>query len=393
MVYISVLATTILYLEGQDSRGRIGLPLPILLFLLFYFLPFDPGTGVATVQLKKMVCPAVKEIMKKNTPLILFLALLAGGVFAQPRSGQPVQEERLRYNQLLQRTRAAVSDCDSDLARRLLRQAEEKDSAIRDLQRRNDRKALRAHYADATRLLLRALDLCSEKRSSGGEEIDREFAQLEQRIDRAGSPERPRSRGGRGGDIGKIKALQSQTRRALDAGQVDLARRKMDMIRLLLNRPDEPAPSGDRSSQALRGLREEIDRLYNSPEGGSPRMRSMLQAAAEQAEDAERFLQRRRIVPARAAIAAGNRLLARAASPANRRDDPSATDLQAEVTFIGEMLYVLESERNADPARREEIRLCRTAYQKGERALKNGQPGIAHEYFLLAKDLLTELTL
>lgn len=91
-MYISVLATTILYLEGQDSRSRIGLPFPILLFLLFYFPTFDPGTGVATVQHKKMVCPAVKEIMKKNTPLILLLALLAGGVFAQPRSGQPVQE-------------------------------------------------------------------------------------------------------------------------------------------------------------------------------------------------------------------------------------------------------------------------------------------------------------
>ena len=366
-----------------------------ILSLCFYYsvsAPSDPGTGVAALRHKKSICLAVKETMKKKTPLVLLLALLAGGVFAQPRSGQPAQEERLRYNQLLQRTRAAVSGCDSELARRLLRQAEEKDDTIRELQRRNDRKALRSHYADATRLLLRALDLCSEKRSSGGEEIDREFSRLEQSIDRADTPARLHSRGGRGVDMGKIKALQSQTRRALDAGQVDLARRKMDMIRLLLNRPDESAPSGDPARQALRGLREDIDRLNNAPDGGSLRMRILLQAAEEQAEDAERFLQRRRTAPARAAIAAGNRLLARASSPAERRDDPSTTDLQAEATFIGEMLYVLESERTSDPARREEIRLCRTTFQKGQRALKNGQPGIAHEYFLLAKELIAELT-
>ncbi len=336
----------------------------------------------------------VKETMKKQNLLIFLfalVALLAGSAGAQPRSGEP-QEDRLRYNQLLQRTREAVADCDNTMARRLLRQAEEKDAAIRSLQKRGDRKALRARYADATRLLLRALDLCSESRTSGGEEAGREFAQLEKRIDRAGAPSRPRSRGERG-DAGKIRALQSQARRALDAGQVDVARRKMDMIRILLNRPDDPAPSGENNRQALRTLREKINGLHNAPEGRSPRARNLLQAAEEQAADAERFLERRRSASARAAIAAGNRFLTRAADPAAQHNDISDTDLQAEVTFIGEMLHVLETEQNSDPDRREEIRLCRITYEKGERALKNGQPGIAHEYFLLAKDLLTELTL
>lgn len=332
----------------------------------------------------------MKDSMKKN--LLLLFLLLGATLHGQPRPDMARQEERSRFLELLQRTRTTVSDCDNPDARRLLRQAEEKAATIRPVRQRGERQQAIALYADATRLLLRALDLCSAGRHSAGEtEADQEYRQLRKEImtarERAHSQPGPHQRR----FLGKIDALELQTRQALDAGQPGLARRKMELTRILLNRLSHPGPAAEEAQNGLREMRREIDKMRHRDAASSPRRDALIAAAETQAEDAGRFLDDRRVRPAMAALAAGRRFLALAAGAPAPAGTASFPELQAKVTMLDEELDALETEQNGDPDQQEDLKLCRRACAKAQQALDHQQPELAREYLTLARDLLAEL--
>ncbi len=332
----------------------------------------------------------MKEPMKKS--LLLLLLLLGATLYGQPRPDMARQEERSRFLDLLQRTRTTVADCDNPDARRLLRQAEEKAAAIRPIRRRGERQEALTLYADATSLLLRALDLCSAGRHSAEDvEAGQEYHRLREEIAAARETTRNRPSPLQRPILGKIDALDRQTRQALDAGQTGIARRKMELTRILLNRLMHPGPGVEEARRDLQAFRTEMDRVRRSGAGSSPRRDALLAAAENEAADAGYFLDRRRVRPAMAALAAGRRFIALATAAQSLEAGASFSALQAQVTMLDEKLEALEAEQNDDPDQQDDLRWCRRACDKAQQALDHQQPELTREYLTLARDLMAEL--
>ncbi len=220
-----------------------------------------------------------------------------------------LQSERTRFEELLQRTREAVAACSNPAAQRLLLQAQQETANIFPLLQRGENKIALNLYANATRLLLRALDLCSGVESSTRDQLTQEFSLLEEQIAQARDLEQGRNNQQERTILDKVLALQTQTRRALDSGQSGMALRKMELIRLLLNRIWNPGPIQDTARLELQRLQQEIESARRADSSPSRRSKGLLRAAENQAAEAERFLQRGRTHHALAAILAGNRFL------------------------------------------------------------------------------------
>ena len=328
----------------------------------------------------------------KKILFILLVTLVAGVIHGQPGRSQPLEEEHSRYESLLRRTQEAVATCDNVHAQRLLNQAEQETKKISSPRRPGERREIRAHYANATRLLLRALDLCSESSRTNKSAVREEFSRLEEEIDRTrrkASTERDENRRP---FLDRLSALESQTRDALEADQPEVARRKMDLIRSLLQLDTHPGPWQSKARQELIHLQREIDRMRSSSAEFSPRARILLRAAENQAADAEQLLQRRRIRPALAAIVTGNRLLSRV-DKTTPLVDTSAALLERELQTLEEKLNSLADETGADTAQQDDIRLCRHACQKARQALADQQIELAHEYVNLARELANDLNI
>ncbi|HNW59634.1 MAG TPA: hypothetical protein PKI62_08170 [bacterium] len=326
--------------------------------------------------------------------LLLLLILATAAVYGQPRSAPPRPEERSRFLNLLQQTRSAVAACADPEARRLLRQAEEKAGQIPPQRQRGGPPEMRALYADATRLLLRALDLCSESQhGTGAAETGQEFRQLREQIDALRTAAQQHPGQGRRPMLNKIQALERQARQALEAGQPAVARRKMELARILIHRLDRPGPARETVRQELTALHEEIGKMRGTGAAATPRREQLLNAAANQAADAEHFLGQQRLRPALAALAAGKRFVTLAAAVQPAAAEPGAAGLHAKITMLDEELDALEAEADDDPDHQEDLRLCRRACDKAQQALDNQQPELAREYLQLARDMMSELAL
>jgi hypothetical protein len=328
--------------------------------------------------------------MKKIT-VILVIFLLSSTLYGQPRAGQAQQDEPVRYKELLEKTRTVLATCDNADAWRLLHQAEEETAGIAPPRTRVERQAARTRYANATRLLLRALDLCSDLAGPAGKGADEEFRRLEEQIEQARRKMASRPGEGDRATLNKLTALQSQARSALDAGQSGVAWRKMELIRILLNRLGQSGPAREIAFKQIRQLQIDIEKVRSTFPQPSPRATLLLQAAETQANDAEQFLLRRRFRPALAALAAGNRFLTRAAEEQPADEAISLASLESDLQELNKTLDALEGEQSGDTARQDDIRLCRHACEKARRALDNQQLELAQEYLELAREISAEI--
>lgn len=306
-----------------------------------------------------------------------------------PGQNSDLQGDRSRFEELLELTREAVSRCDNPAARRLLLQAQQETEKIGALMLRGENKIVLTHYANGTRLLLRALDLCSGLEGTSREQLREEFTLLEDQIsllvdheEAAGAEAAPLR--------DKIALIQMQVRHALETGQNGLALRKMELLRLLLRRLENPAPIAGNVQIELQRLRQELEEAERAVQPQSPRTRTLLRAAQNQAEEAERHVQAGRIRPALAAILAGNRLLTLAGSSPAAGAGVDAGSIRMELERLEERLQAMRLTEGSTPDAQEAVRQASRLCEMARQALQNNQLELAEEYIRLAREMAAE---
>lgn len=304
----------------------------------------------------------------------------------EPGQNSDLQADRSRFEELLELTREAVGRCEDPTARRLLLQAQQETEKIGALMQRGENKIVLTHYANGTRLLLRALDLCSGYEGTSREQLREEFSRLEEQIGRLldrGEPAPSEAAPLRD----KVHLIQMQVRHALETGQSGTALRKMELLRLLRRRLENPAPMAGNVQIELQRLLQELDEAERAAEKQTPRTRTLLRAAETQAEEAERHLQAGRIRPALAAIMAGNRLLTLAGGFPAAGSNYDAGIIRGELERLEERLQSMTLAEGLAPDAQEAVRQASRLCEMARQALQNNQLELAQEYIRLAREM------
>ncbi len=303
--------------------------------------------------------------------------------------GFDLDSERNQYDDLLQKTREAVAQCNDHRAQRLLLQAQVQTSNIDGLLQRGEVKLVLNLYDNATRLLLRALDLCAGVQLGEREQLREELQLLSDQIAQLPLSMRAPADANQQQMLNKVQALKIQINQAIEAGHYGIALRRMELARTLLNRIWMPGPHLESTRSEQHRLQQEIERFKSTPGPRSERVGALLQAAERNTADAAAHLQQGRVRQALFAILAGNRFLTLAKSAQPESALLSAQQVENELQKVQEEISAASPQNDRDDSEvTEQLRLAGKLADKAREALRQNQTEIAREYINLANHIV-----
>ncbi len=302
--------------------------------------------------------------------------------------GFDLENEKRQYEELLQKTRDAVGQCNNRRAQRLLAQAQVQTDNIAPLLQRGEVRLALNLYDNATRLLLRALDLCAGLQLSERDQLIEEQELLADQIAQTQETARHNIDANQQQILSKVLALKMQISQAVEAGQYGIALRKIELARTLLNRVWSPGPHLDATRTEQQRLLQEIERCKTDPAPMSPRAQSLLQAAERNAFDASNHLQQGRIRLALFSILAGNRFLTLAKNTQTEAATITSLQVENELQKIRDDLSMAAARAPEDDETLEHLRLAGRLADRAGEALGNGHLEIAREYIKMADNIL-----
>ncbi len=326
-----------------------------------------------------------------------FYAEKAIGLLQGPKGDirEKLNDEKLRYEELLQRARETVSSCNKEQARKLLDQERAQFQNIRRaLQNGNDQIALNLYYSN-TRLLLRAIDLCQGQEYSLREQAVEDLELFGELL--AAAQEQPTLNGNRQNKfiLQRASRLYQQADEAIKAENFAAAVRYTTMGKAVLSRlwgGESPQSLQGKTEQELEQLRAEIERIKDNAEILNDKQKGpLLRAAESSAADAGRFLARGRVRLALESIFAGNRFLSAIDSGKKQQPDIDAVRLRENLSRLRDALSLLENSKKKDESAEPLLQEAGKMLQKAQSALDKNQLELANEYIKLGNDLINKV--
>lgn len=301
-----------------------------------------------------------------------------------------LRSENERFEELMHQAEEVVAGCDNPQARQLFVLAQKQYKDLRQAYANGDSKIALNLYYNATRLLLRAIDLCHgvdvpvRERAIEAMNSLNEFAAL--------AAEQQSAMSNRNRMImDKVKNLQQQAQRAINQGNYDLAIRRIELARNLINRLLGFAESPDlsnRAEQELQRLLLDIEHTESGLESMDKRSKKLLNAARRSARDAQRYLGQNRILPALESILTGNRFLS-AIGSAPSTAEIGETALAEKIHNLSDRIQELRRESTGE--NRDLLELARRMIENASEALQNKELEIAEEYTRVTESLLNKI--
>lgn len=305
--------------------------------------------------------------------------------------GNNIETERIRFLNLLERARAVVANCQNPRAERLLQQAQRQAENIEPLLRRGENKIAVGLYYNATRLLLRTIDICEGRDVSEREQVLEEIDFIDNMLAQAQTLGGSQSAAQQRLIIDKVTQLQIQARQAFSQKQYEIAQRKIELSRILLARLWREDATEKGTFLELTRLQSEIERVQSHIAKDDTRFQALLQAAVNSAEDAKRFLERGRTRLALVAILAGTRFLTLAQSITPAVADADARQTRVELDRL-QIKIDNQSTESTDLENQEEILFGRQLFQHAQQALSQNNLPLAMEYIRCADELLNRIS-
>jgi len=339
-----------------------------------------------------------KNIWKANEHLRVakFYAEKSISILQGPKGNikENLNDEKRRYEELLQRAQEIVSSCKNEQARKLLNQALNQYQHIkRAYQKGNYQVALNLYYSN-TRLLLRAIDLCQGQEYTLREQAIEELELFADLLSSArGQPSLVENKQNKF-ILQRARRLYQNANEAVNAGNFALALRHTTIGKTVLSRlwgEESRQSMPEKTEQELEQLRAGIEQIKSESDILSdPQKGPLLQAAESSLADAERFLARDRVQLALQSIFAGNRFLS-AIDSNTLQSDIDAARLRENLNRLRETLIQLENSEQKDDTTEMLLRETGNMLQKAQSALDKNQLQLANEYIKLGNDLINKL--
>ncbi|MBN2410345.1 hypothetical protein JXQ31_01560 [candidate division KSB1 bacterium] len=326
-----------------------------------------------------------------------FYAEKAVSILQGPKGNiqENLNDEKLRYEELLQRAREIVFSCNNDQAHKLLNQALNQFQNIRRaLQNGNYQIALNLYYSN-TRLLLRAIDLCQGQEYSLREQAVEELELFGDLL--ASAREQPTLNGNRQNTfiLQRASRLYQQADDAIKAENFAMAIRHTTMGKAVLSRlwgGESSQSLPEKTEQELEQLRAEIETIKSNAEILDDKQKGpLLRAAESSAADAERFLARGRVRLALESIFAGNRFLSAIDAGDKQKSDIDAVRLRENLARLKDAIILLENSEQKDESTEPLLQEAGKMLQKAQSALDKNQLELANEYIKLGNDLINKV--
>ena len=296
--------------------------------------------------------------------------------------------EKIPYQDLLQRSLAALRDCRNPRALKLFQQAQQQAENGDEAIARGERQLGMDFYHNGTRLLLRVLNLCQGRESAEPEQIMEELALLGRMVETAAARPRKNLAAEESRFIKRALVLYQQAQAAIQVKDYASAGRHIDLARTLLQRLWEPAPTGRRLEQEMAHLQSAINAARQSlPAEESPRRQLLLAEAERYLQTTNRLQQNKRIRMAWISYLVANRFfnLFQTGAAAVR---PSESNLDQDLDQLQERLG-----RHADTDDdRELIRLAQSLYDQA-RSLWQKQDALAQPFYQMSRLILDKIDL
>ncbi|MBN2000870.1 hypothetical protein JW935_25190 [candidate division KSB1 bacterium] len=299
-----------------------------------------------------------------------------------------LQREKSRYEELFESAREIVSDCENPKAAKLLQQAEKQNDSINRAIENGNLKAAQTMYYSTQRLLLRAIDMCRggglSTQDLANEEVEL-FQDLIAAVQENTKNMDPRKRL----LLNRATDLYQQARNSVQLGHYEEAILKVGLGRNVLNKIWQK-----QQNDFQQEVRTELDRLQNDIKknqadvSSDPRFSSMLNAASNCAQDAERLLFQGRTRLSLLSILAGNRFIETIENNNGPVDSHLLTD---KLQTLRKKISEFKTENENDQLALQVIKFSENMANRAEQALINKNYSVAAEYISLGNEMLDKV--
>ncbi|MBN1543109.1 hypothetical protein JW992_13285 [candidate division KSB1 bacterium] len=304
---------------------------------------------------------------------------------SDPSQNMRMVSETERFENLLQRAHQSIEICNNVQAKKLVLQAASQRSAIEHAILQNNTELALSLYANATRLLLRAIDLCEGKEVALYQQAVEEAEWLDRLID-GFERERTASEGIQTQFIkDRLLRLQRQIHHSLSQGNYQRALQEGSVARTLALRLHSPARRMDYRQRAeieIQRLETELQRWNGQRNTLTVRQRAVLHAAEKNLRGAENHLQKSRLVQAMQSILAANRFLSILEMP--RAEAHNREQLQNRMEQLQAAIDRTDSARVRDP---ELLRAATEMLREAQSSFEEKNYDLTAVYLQLTNDL------
>ena len=303
-----------------------------------------------------------------------------------------IEIEKNRFEELLNRAEKAAATCQKENAQRLLQQARQQYQNTREAVNRGDFKFALSLYYNATRLLLRVIDICEGRFVSDQDQMTEELEMLGELL-AAAREQTSTAQGQRNVMLfNRANRLYHEAEESIRQGKYVVARRQIDLARNLTSRM--PMAGGridirDRAYQELERLKTDIERFSGENQfGATPHAKAMLQAAEHSVKDAERYLESGRTGIALQAILAGNRFVSALQAPSPIDPATNLEKLSADLDRLKSEIESLQNDEQLAPEAKELLEAAEQMVSRAQQSLDDNELELASEYIKLGFNLV-----
>jgi hypothetical protein len=305
---------------------------------------------------------------------------------------EQIEIEKNRFEELLNRAEKAASTCQKENAQRLLQQARQQYQNTREAVNRGDFKFALSLYYNATRLLLRVIDICEGRFMSDQDQMTEELEMLGELL--AAAQEQVSAGPGRRNVMlfNRANRLYREAEESIRQGKYVVARRQIDLARNLISRMwmgGGRINIRDRAYQELERLKTDVEQFSRENQSDrTPYAKAMLQAAEHSVNDAERYLQAGRTGMALQAILAGNRFISALQAPLPHDPEANLEKLAEDLDRLRSEIESLQNDEQLDADAKELLEAAREMVSRAKQALDNNELELASEYIKLGFNLV-----
>jgi len=253
-------------------------------------------------------------------------------------------KEQRRFEELLQRSREALNGCHNDHAEKLFARAQKQSASIQTAIDQSEYRLAMGMTNNATRLLLRVIDLCQGRVLTEREGTLEELELLRQalitaheRFDQVGS-------GQSAIILQRVERLQQKAEMAINDQDYPLAFRHLELAHALVARLWNQETASERLGIEINRLRNQLLALRQAPHAQtySPRQLALLRNAERFARDAARLQRAGRPRIALISVLLADRFLNLLRTPANETKVPDQEKSKNEIKSVQEQLNRME---------------------------------------------------
>jgi HEPN domain-containing protein len=305
---------------------------------------------------------------------------------------EQIETEKNRFEELSTRAEKAASTCQQENARRLLQQARQQYQNTREAVNRGDFKFALSLYYNATRLLLRVIDICEGRYISDRDQMTEELEMLGELL--AAAQQQATSGPGQRNTMlfNRANRLYHEAEESIRQGKYVIARRQIDLARNLTSRMWRGGGRINirgRAYQELERLKTDVKRFSSDNQvSAAPHARALLQAAQRSVKDAEEYLQLGRTGLALQAILAGNRFISALQAPTSDNPRANLAKLSEGLDRLKSEIESLQSDEQLDADAKELLDAAGLMASHAKQALEDNELELAGEYIKLGFNIV-----